>query len=215
MALDQEIDQSGLRNQINLLRNWQCKRLLLSYDALYQQKNYRPAIDFFTDELYGANDFSQRDKDIKKVLPMMEAVLSNNTIRTFEIALKLNVLSYQLDIGLVRQLSANECISSNIYAQAYKACDNQALREKQLDFIKLLANDLAGFANRGSIMLMLKLSRKPAKIVGLGELQNSLERGAKAFRKIGKLDLFITPILEGEKLIMQQLFNGVQCLPEV
>ena len=213
-ALEQEINQLGLRNRVNSLRSWQCDRLLISYDELYQQKKYRPAMDFFTDELYGPNDFSERDEDIKKVLPLMETVLSKETLATFELALKLNTLSYQLDFDLVRSLGDITDISNEQYARAYLSCNNQEQRQLQLELIEMLANSLAGIARRRSIMLVLKLSRKPAKIAGLGELQAILERGADAFRKIKKIDDFINPILQGETAIMQNLFAGKNCLPE-
>ena len=213
-ALEQEINQLGLRNRVNSLRSWQCARLLISYDELYQQKKYRPAMDFFTDELYGPNDFSERDEDIKKVLPLMETVLSKETLATFELALKLNTLSYQLDFDLVRSLGDITDISNEQYARAYLSCNNQEQRQLQLELIEMLANSLAGIARRRSIMLVLKLSRKPAKLAGLGELQAILERGADAFRKIKKIDDFINPILQGETAIMQNLFAGKNCLPE-
>ena len=213
-VLEQEIDQLGLRNQVNLLRKWQCARLLFSYDVLYQQKQYRSAMDFFTDELYGPNDFTKRDEDIKKVLPLMEAVLSKETLATFELALKLNTLSYQLDFDLVKKLDGVIDISSEQYAQAYRSCNNLDQRQLQLELIEMLANNLAGIAHRKSIMLVLKLSRKPAKLAGLEELQAILEKGASAFRKIKKIDDFIKPILQGEKVIMESIFSGKHALPE-
>ena len=213
-TLEQEINQLGLRNQVNALRQWQCSRLLFSYDELYQKKQYCAAMDFFTDELYGPNDFTKRDEDIKKVLPLMETVLSKETLATFELALKLNTLSYQLDFELVKRLDGIINISSEQYAHAYRRCNNLEQRQLQLELIDKLANNLAGIAHRTSIMLVLKLSRKPAKLAGLGELQAILERGANAFRKIKKIDDFIKPILQGETQIMQNLFSGNNCLPE-
>ncbi len=213
-ALEQEINQLGLREQVNLLRKWQCSRLLYSYDALYQQKKYRAAMDFFTDELYGPNDFTERDEDIKKVLPLMEKVLSKETLSTFELALKLNTLSYQLDFELLKNLGDITDISNEQYAQAYLSCNNQEQRQLQLELIGVLAKSLETIAHKKSIMLVLKFSRKPAKLAGLGELQAILERGADAFRKIKKIDSFIQPIIQGETEIMQNLFSGKNCLPE-
>ncbi|NNJ72089.1 MAG: hypothetical protein HKP09_02795, partial [Enterobacterales bacterium] len=97
-ALDTLIKSEGLSAQINKLREWQCRRLLTSHQNLYAQKQFAPAMDFFTKELYGPNDFSQRDKDIEKALPLMESALSDRTLETFGIALQLNTLSYRLDL---------------------------------------------------------------------------------------------------------------------
>ena len=214
-AQDKLIDDEGLRERVNLLREWQCRRLLATYESLYSQKRYAPAMDFFTQELYGPNDFTQRDKDIEKAVPLMEAALSEKTLATFAVAVKLNTLSFKLDIDLVKQLGEVEQITTENYAEAYRACNNQDERQQQLDYIELLARELDKIANRPSIMMILKLSRIPANLAGLGELQRILEAGASAFRRIGKVDNFIRPILTGEADIMHKLFAGEPCLPDV
>ena len=214
-ALDTLIKSEGLSEQINKLREWQCRRLLTTHQSLYAQKQYTPAMDFFTQELYGPNDFSQRDKDIEKALPLMEAALSDKTLETFGIALQLNTLSFQLDLELAKQLGNPEAITSQLYADAYRVCNNQGDRELQLGYIELLSAELNKIANRRSIMLVLKLARVPANLAGLGDLQRILESGASAFRKINKIDNFIHPILSGENEIMQQLFVGKNCLPDI
>jgi hypothetical protein len=214
-ALDVLIENEGLRPRINQLREWQCKRLLASYHDLYAQKRFKPAMDFFTRELYGPNDFSERDKDIEKALPLMEAALSEKTLATFGIALQLNTLSFQLDFELTKRLGPVESITSEHYAQAYQACENQDDRQVQLDYIELLANELNKIANRPSIMMVLKLARVPAKLAGLGELQRILETGAAAFQKIGKVEHFVQPILNGETELMHNLFGGKNTLPDV
>ena len=211
---DKYIDSEGLRDRVNQLRAWQCQRLLTSYQNLYQEARFAPAMDFFTRELYGPNDFSQRDADLQKAAPLMEAALSNKTIGTFILAVKLNTLSFKLDVELVQQLGEVTAISNELYAKAYAASDNLAERQLQLDYIELLARELDKIANRASIMMILKLARVPANLAGLGELQRILESGAAAFRQIGKIDDFIGPILSGENKIMKSLFAGEVCLPE-
>ena len=214
-ALDELIDNEGRRHEVNQLREWQCKRLMTSYNELYSQKRFAPAMDFFIKELYGPNDFSQRDNDLKKAVPLMEAALSEKTLGTLDVALKLNTLSFKLDFELVKQLDNADCINSERYALAYQACDNHIDRQLQLEFIELLAHELNKIANRTSIMMVLKLSRVPANLAGLSELQRILETGASAFRKIGKIDEFINPILTGETELMQNLFAGINSLPEI
>ncbi len=211
--LESQINALGLRQQLNELRHWQCARLLRSYQALYKNSQYQPAMDFFTEELYGPNDFSQRDKDIEKVLPIMESVLSSSTMETFSLALQLNHLSYQLDIQLLEHLDNTTHISNLEYAQAYQKCNNLSQRQLQLDYIELLANQLNRFARRASVILMLKLSRKPARLAGLSELQALLEKGTSAFKKIGNIDGFIQPVICGERKIMLALFDGKVELP--
>lgn len=214
-AQEEHIDAMRLRERINQLRDWQCRRLLHTYESLHQQKRFAPAIEFFTTELYGPNDFSQRDADLKKAAPLMEAALSDKTIGTFILAVKLNTLSFKLDIALVQQIGNVDHITSEQYAEAYQACENKDERQRQLEYIELLARELDRIANRASILMILKLARIPAQLAGLGELQRILEEGASAFRKIGKINDFIDPILNGETAIMQKIFAGEPCLPEI
>ncbi|PIP80204.1 MAG: hypothetical protein COW84_06630 [Gammaproteobacteria bacterium CG22_combo_CG10-13_8_21_14_all_40_8] len=212
--LQQQVKDQKLGGHLKLIRDWQCKRLLTSYNFLYNKKKYHAAMDFFTQELYGPTDFSERDKEIEKVLPMMQKVLSKDTLDIFELALRLNYLSLSLDVEMAKRLPQKSTLTTEVYADIYKACDNPELRQQQLDYIELIAYELAKIAQRKSIMLMLKLSRKPAKLAGLGELQRILENGAEAFKSIGKVNEFIDPILLGERKIMLQLFQGNDVLPQ-
>ncbi len=52
----------GLERELSLLRRWQSARLARTYADLLQNARYRPAAEFFLDELYGNGDLGQRDR---------------------------------------------------------------------------------------------------------------------------------------------------------
>jgi hypothetical protein len=203
----QEIaDKAGLMTTIRAVQAWQCKRLLASHQHMYQQKRFRPAVEFFINELYGPNDFSQRDQDIARIVPKMSAFLPQKALQSLASALHLNTLSFELDFDLAKQLVDSE-INRDTYAKAYVSCDNLAIRQQQIDYIRTLGNDLADVVKMKGISSLLFISRKPAKIAGVLALHEFLEKGFKSFKNLGNVDDFITPVMNKEHQIMQQLAN--------
>ena len=54
----------------------------------------------------------------------------------------------------------------------------------------------------------LKLMRRPAKLLGMEDLQTFLERGFEAFRHMGGADEFLATIAGRETQILNRLFSG-------
>jgi hypothetical protein len=203
----QEIaEKSELMTTIKAVQSWQCKRLLASHQHMYQQKRFRPAVEFFVNELYGPNDFSQRDKDIARVVPKMSTFLPQKALQSLASALHLNTLSFELDFELAKRLVDTK-INRETYAKAYISCDNLATRQQQIDYIRTLGNDLADVVKMKGISTLLFISRKPAKMAGVLALHEFLEKGFKSFKNLGNVEDFITPLVNKEHDIMQQLAN--------
>jgi hypothetical protein len=57
------------------------------------------------------------------------------------------------------------------------------------------------------VMRMLRLMRRPAKLAGLEDLQDFLERGFESFRLMAGADEFLALIHERESRIMDRLFS--------
>jgi hypothetical protein len=199
-------DKAGLMTTIRAVQAWQCKRLLASHQHMYQQKRFRPAVEFFIDELYGPNDFSQRDQDIARIVPKMSTFLPQKALQSLASALHLNTLSFELDFDLAKKLVDTK-INRDTYAQAYISCDNLAHRQQQIDYIRTLGNDLADVVKMKGISSLLFISRKPAKMAGVLALHEFLEKGFKSFKNLGDVEDFITPLVNKERQIMQQLAN--------
>jgi hypothetical protein len=203
----QEIaEKAGLMPSIRAVQAWQCKRLLVSHQDMYQQKRFKPAVEFFINELYGPNDFSQRDQDIARIVPKMSKFLPEKALQSLASALYLNTLSFELDFDLAKQLVNTE-INRDTYAKAYISCDNIANRQKQIDYIRTLGNDLAEVVKMKGISSLLFISRKPAKMAGVLALHEFLDKGFKSFKNLGNVEDFIIPVVNKEHQIMQQLAN--------
>lgn len=213
----QNLAQStGVLPKIRELQAWQCKRLLASHKNLWTQQRFNPAMQFFIDELYGPKDFTQRDQDIAKVVPKMAKLLPDKALVSLESALHLNRLSFELDFDLANTIKSNP-INRETYALAYYQCQNQQSRVQQINFIDALGKDLADVVKIKGISTLLMLSRKPAKLAGVIALHEFLESGYQAFKKLGRVEDFIQPIVNSERQIMLDLFdqNRPNPLPEV
>ena len=208
--------KAGLMTTIRAVQTWQCKRLLVSHHEMYEQKRFKPAVEFFINELYGPNDFSQRDQDIARIVPKMSKFLPEKALQSLASALYLNTLSFELDFELAKQL-VNPEINRDTYADAYIRCDNLAKRQQQIDYIRTLGNDLADVVKMKGISSLLFISRKPAKMAGVIALHEFLEKGFKSFKNLGNVQDFITPVMNKEHQILQQLANPnmPNPLPEV
>jgi hypothetical protein len=203
----QEIaEKAGLMPSIRAVQAWQCKRLLVSHQEMYQQKRFKPAVEFFINELYGPNDFSQRDQDIARIVPKMSKFLPEKALQSLASALHLNTLSFELDFDLAKKLVGVD-INCDSYAKAYVNCDNLATRQQQIDYIRTLGNDLADVVKMKGISSLLFISRKPAKMAGVLALHEFLDKGFKSFKNLGNVEDFITPVVNKEHEIMQQLAN--------
>lgn len=203
----QEIaEKAGLMPSIRAVQAWQCKRLLATHEEMYQQKRFKPAVEFFINELYGPSDFRQRDEDIARIVPKMSKFLPEKALQSLASALHLNALSFELDFDLAKKLMDTE-INRDTYAKAYIHCDNLAARQQQIEYIRTLGIDLADVVKMKGISSLLFISRKPAKMAGVLALHEFLEKGFKSFKNLGDVQDFIIPIVKKEQQILQQLAN--------
>ena len=201
----QLISQQNLTQSVRELQSWQTKRLLVTHHDLWNSKRFKPAMQFFIDEIYGPRDFSQRDIELARVLPNMAKVLPNKGLKSLQAALRLNCLSLELDIALVHELDNKEINRSN-YFTCYRQSSNQSKREEQIQLLKDLGLDLAKVVKITGISAILMLSRKPAKVAGVESLHAFLEKGFKSFKKLGEVHDFIDPIINRERELMHLLF---------
>ena len=198
--------KAGILTKIREVQAWQCKRLMCSHREMHEQKRFRPAVEFFVNELYGPKDFSERDKDIARLVPKMAKLLPEKALMSLSSALHLNALSFELDFDMAKNLS-DKPINRDTYAQAYCECDNQTARQQQLRYIQTLGRDLADVVRMKGISTLLMISRKPAKLAGVLALHEFLEHGFKAFKTLGNVEDFVNPILAVEQEMLIRLFD--------
>jgi len=191
------------------LRRWQAGRLERSFGDFLADPRSAPAARFFLNEVYGDRDFSRRDADIARVLPMMERLLPTSLLETVADAIALGALTHAFDLRMADALQADRGpLDAERYARAYRQVGHPRLRMRQLDLVRDVGHGLGAALRMPGLRMLLRLSRGPAHATGFSELQGFLERGVDAFARLGDATRFIEEIERGEREIARRLFAG-------
>lgn len=193
------------------MKAWQSARLATTYSDLLAHPRYAAAARFFLEDLYGPKDMSQRDADTERILPKLTRVLPARALATIADAVELDALSEALDEHLALQPGFGDAaIDAVSYATAYRGCSNLKERERQIVLTRRIGDALDELTKKPLLEGTLKLMRKPARVAGLGALQNFLERGFMAFKAMHGAREFLDTVQERETLLMRRLFSAVE-----
>lgn len=203
------------RNRLAILRplqQWQSKRLTTSFAAMLSDARMEPAAQFFLTDLYGDRDFSARDRDAGRILPLMSRILPESLLRAASDAIELAVLSHAFDLAMAHRLSRRKrpaaAITEGDYAEAYRAVGCPRLRRHQIWLIGRVGAALDAAVQKHGVHRLLRASRIPAQLAGLSELQSFLERGFSAFAQLGGAEEFLGRIDRQEREVSRRLFAG-------
>lgn len=188
------------------LKQFQSQRLAATHADLLATPNTREAALFFLEELYGAHDLSQRDADLERIIPTMQRLLPVNALRTITEAIVLDALSERLDTAMARQLGPRFGLDD--YVAAYRACTTAPERARQLALVQALGMSLCELVRIPFLNATLHMMRGPAKLAGLGDLQQFLERGFTAFKRMKQAEQFVTTIVGRERRAMENIYAG-------
>ena len=211
-ALQAEQDgDERLDGRLKALQGWQCERLLATHADLAAHPRYGPGVDFFVGDLYAPKDFSRRDADIERALPAMTRLLPEAVQRTVADVAGLYVLSRRLDRAMTKAIfdaQGADAVTPQNYAEAYRICDAYAERAEQIDCIARLAGSLDRYVRSRVLLTTLRMTRVPARLAGLGALQDFLERGFSAFHYMQGSSEFVGTIVRRERAILDRIFTG-------
>jgi hypothetical protein len=188
---------------------WQALRLQMTYADLVAQARYVQAIDFFRTDLYGPGDFSRRDEDLARVVPLLVHMLPARTLEVFVQAVELNALSRELDRVLVAKLPrVDGAMTVSDYCRGYRRAGNFSARRRQIGLIGEVGRALDRNVGKAWVRASLAVMRKPARMAGLQSLQDLLERGVAAFRRMRGADEFLSIIQARETQIHEDIVAG-------
>lgn len=194
------------------LQAWQAARLERSFAGFLDDPRKAPAARFFLTDVYGDRDFSRRDADIARVLPMMRRLLPDALLEAVADAIELGILTHALDLRMAEAIAARagrrRSVTEALYADAYREVGHRRLRARQIELIGQVGRGMGPALRLPGIGTLLRLSRGPARAAGLAALQDFLERGYSAFHALGDVDDFLVEIERSERLAMQRLFAG-------
>ena len=191
------------------LGEWQSRRLRNTHADLAVDPRYTAAIAFFQNDLYGGGDFSRRDADLARVVPAMERLLPARVIATVAQAAELNALSQELDRKLLAQLPRLDApFTVAEYCGAYRDANEHPTRKRQLELIRDVGMALDRYVRSPMIGTALVMMRQPARIAGFVALQDFLERGFAAFRRMQDANAFLSTIEARETQLLDAILSG-------
>jgi predicted DNA-binding protein YlxM (UPF0122 family) len=211
-AQRRKIGETALDPQLALLRQWQSERLAHTYADLLTDKQYCSACMFFLSDIYSPRDFSQRDHDAEHIYSLLSRFIPQSMLALLADAIHTNQLTDQLDQALLNELEKSSgmtgTLTPQIYAQAYRQCDNYAQRAEQIDLMVKILRDAARGARNPIFAASLRLVRRPAQRAGWIELYDFLERGYLACKSMRDVNYFVKTIHQRETTILDQIFAG-------
>ena len=188
------------------VKQWQASRLARTYPDLLASARYRPASEFFLEELYGAKDFEARDNEALRVVPKLARMLPERAVETMALAVELDETSESLDARLAEAIRLP--VDAAGYARAYRETGTLAERQLQIDTVDRIGRTLEKLARIPLLSGMLHMMRAPAEAAGFGHLHHFLQSGFDAFRAMGSAGEFLATIRRRETVLMQALFDG-------
>lgn len=195
----------ALARRVAALKRYQQQRFAHSYADLLDTPRYGPAARFFLDELYGPEDFSQRDAQFARVVPTLVRLFPEEVVLTVAQLAELHALSEQLDNAMARHLPVVE-IAPEVYRQAWQAAATPLQREQQIRLLLAVGEALEGLTRKPLLRQALRMMRGPAAAAGLGELQQFLESGFDTFKAMKGAQEFLHTVATRERALAAMLF---------
>ena len=203
--------RNGLR-WLPELRRWQAARLKTSFRHFLHDAQRAPAAEFFLSDVYGDRDFTRRDADIARVVPMMRKLLPKTLLATVADAIELGTITHALDLDMAEALESlaprRRRLDDALYGEAYREVGQETLRRRQIALIGRVGRGFGKALQMRGVAALLAFSRGPAKLAGLGELQGFLERGYAAFESLDDAASFVDEIERDEGEVSRRLFAG-------
>lgn len=192
------------------LKAYQGERFARSHADLLADARYASAARFFLDDLYGPQDFAERDAQFARIVPALVRLFPAEVISTVDALAELHALSESMDGQMARALPS-ERIDALAYRRAWQATGRPADRARQIDLVLALGRQLEHYTRNRLLRHSLRLMRGPARAAGLASLQAFLERGFDTFgemsRAPGGANEFLGLIERRERALMQALFD--------
>jgi hypothetical protein len=195
--------------QVTALKRYQALRFERCYADLLATPRYGGAARFFLEELYGPQEFAERDAQFGRIVPGLVRVFPQEIVGTVEKLGQLHALSEALDDTAAQHLprrAPGSLPSAADYVRVWQATGRAAAREQQIELTLAIGRALEGYTRSRMMRTTLRLMRGPAQAAGLAALQRFLEAGFDAFGAMKGADEFLACVGERERALAAALF---------
>ena len=192
--------------RVEAIKAYQQRRFSHTYADLLATPRYAGAASFFLGELYGPDDFSQRDAQFARVVPALVRLFPLDVVETVNTLVKLHALSERLDSEMARKL-ALDVVSSETYVSTWQAVGLPYEREMQIELTLSVGQSLDELTRKPLLRHTLRMMRGPARAAGLAALQQFLESGFDTFLAMRGAREFLTIVSTREHALVATLFD--------
>lgn len=189
------------------------ERMHSTYADLASQPRYADAIDFLIDDLFGPNSLCYRELGLQKAEATMQRVLPEGLLQAVAQAVEFSLLTMRLDLRLAEVLDATPAAGSGVL-------DDASLREamrltgadedyrRQIKLVLEIGAEIESIVHKPFVSIGLKMCRQPARVMGLGDLQDYLERGVAAFKRMRGSTEFFRTFEQREMACLRSVFES-------
>jgi len=196
----------ALAGAVAALKAYQQQRFARTHAGLLAHPRHGRAARFFLEELYGPQDFTQRDAQFSRIVPALVRLFPADTVATVESLAAVHALSERLDTAMAMHLDGAPPARAS-YVRAWQATGEAAARARQIELVMRIGEALDRHTRSFVLRASLKAMRGPARAAGMGALQSFLEAGFDAFGAMGGAREFLAAIEARETALARRLFD--------
>ena len=196
----------ALNPAVEALKAYQQRRFARTHASLLAHPRHGRAANFFLNELYGPQDFTQRDTQFSRIVPALVRLFPADIVGTVESLAAVHALSERLDTAMAIHLDGVAPARAG-YVRAWQATGEPAARARQLELVMQVGEALDRHTRSFMLRASLKAMRGPARAAGMGALQTFLETGFDAFAAMGGSKDFLATIQRREDALAKRLFE--------
>lgn len=207
--------EQGLGGALATVRHVQIQRFRAFYADLLVDPRHAQATHFFLAELYGAQDYTERDAQFARIAGAVERLFPAKVMTLAVELAEVHALTEELDWRMAHAWQALGLPLDGpapALSQGYTACwaqvGRQSDRQHQLDAVLRMGWRLADVVGVTGLRTALRLMRPAARAAGLSALQHVLEEGFDAFKSMGTADTFLGAIATREGAWLDALFDA-------
>jgi hypothetical protein len=194
------------------LKRYQQARFARTHADLLAHPRFGQAASFFLADLYGPQDFTQRDAQFARIVPALVRMFPQDIVATVESLAALHALSEHLDSAMALHLDGST-LTRTTYIVAWQATGEPASRTRQIELVMVVGRALERHTRSRLLRASLKAMRGPARAAGLGALQGFLESGFEAFASMAGAGEFLAAIDTRERALARRLFEAGASTP--
>ncbi|MBI4871674.1 MAG: hypothetical protein HY814_08900 [Candidatus Riflebacteria bacterium] len=192
------------------LQDLQLNRLKGTFQDQIEGEKHRAMCVYFTEHLYSARDFTERNESFMKLIRSFERTLGKDMLHTASQLLELHDLSDQLDEEIVDKLIEMGCgldFTMEDYERAYFLVDNYDIRVHQIDLIVESVHRVHHIAHWPFMGFLLKTLYAGARVLRATAIVDFLQAGYDAMHSVDDPTEFTALIRERELQRLDRIYG--------